>query len=57
MNLLLLGICFNLGCFRPQQGLTIMNIFSAETARKLRQHRFRPQQGLTIMNMDRQRAY
>ena len=35
-------------CFRPQQGLTIMNKRPKDVTRAL--IRFRPQQGLTIMN-------
>ena len=39
----------SLHCFRPQQGLTIMNsnITLLDT---LSSHSFRPQQGVTIMN-------
>ena len=36
--------------FRPQQGLTIMNI-EAEDIQKIFAKGFRPQQGLTIMNL------
>ena len=40
-----------LGCFRPQQGLTIMNCDSFESVYIVTQKEcFRPQQGLTIMN-------
>ena len=37
-----------LECFRPQQGLTIMNLEDEESQEVI--DRFRPQQGLTIMN-------
>ena len=37
-------------CFRPQQGLTIMNWKRQRCCRELGYVRFRPQQGLTIMN-------
>ena len=36
--------------FRPQQGLTIMNLKFRRSKSRKRKHGFRPQQGLTIMN-------
>ena len=37
-------------CFRPQQGLTIMNKKVLDQASMACRYGFRPQQGLTIMN-------
>ena len=37
-------------CFRPQQGLTIMNDKESEWIDEEVKESFRPQQGLTIMN-------
>ena len=37
-------------CFRPQQGLTIMNESAKKFKRWVTSECFRPQQGLTIMN-------
>ena len=42
---------FSLNCFRPQQGLTIMNDDNIVRSRKMKATSFRPQQGLTIMNL------
>ena len=44
-------ILSNRAGFRPQQGLTIMNIHSYWLAGNHDYSGFRPQQGLTIMNM------
>ena len=49
-------ICDGLG-FRPQQGLTIMNMKIKIDNRNFENTCFRPQQGLTIMNQRQDERY